>query len=126
MLWSYRTTSRTPTGETPFSLTYGFEVVFPIECGISSARYMCLDENTNWQLLNHNLNTIDELRDKAHLRTTVYQKKVAQHNNKNIKVRIFKVGDWVLRRIFQNTKETGSGKLGPTWEGPYKTTKFVG
>ena len=63
---------------------------------------------------------------KAQLRTAVYQQKVAQYNNKNIIVRTFKQGDWVLHRVFQNTKEEGACKLGPTWEGRYKITKVVG
>ena len=31
VLWAYRTTARTPTGETPFRLTYGTEVVILVE-----------------------------------------------------------------------------------------------
>ena len=38
VLWAYRTTARTPTGETPFRLTYGTKVVIPIEVGMSSIR----------------------------------------------------------------------------------------
>ena len=87
---------------------------------------MWLDEDSNRDLLNHSLDAIDELRDKAYLRTTLYQQKVAQYYNKNIRVRTFKIGDWVLRRVFQNTKEVGAGKLGPNWEGLYKITKIVG
>ena len=30
-LWGYRTTTRTATGQTPFSLVYGSEAVLPIE-----------------------------------------------------------------------------------------------
>ena len=37
-----------------------------------------------------------------------------------------KIVDWVLRRVFQNTKEAGAGKLGPNWDRPYKVTKIVG
>ena len=37
MLWAYRTTAKTSTGETPFSLAYGTEAVIPVECGIPSA-----------------------------------------------------------------------------------------
>ena len=54
------------------------------------------------------------------------KQKVAQHFNKNIRVEKFKEGEWVLRRVFQNTKEEGAGKLGPNWEGPYQITKIVG
>ena len=87
---------------------------------------MWLDEYINRKLLNHNLDAIDKLRDKAHLRSAIYQHKVAQHYNKNIRVRTFKIGDWVLCQVFQNTKEAGASKLGPNWEGPYKITKIVG
>ncbi|KAL5542052.1 hypothetical protein UlMin_009762 [Ulmus minor] len=97
VLWAYRTTAKTSIGETPFSLAYGTEEVIPVKCGIPSVRYMWLDEDSNRELLNHSLDAIDELRDKAHLRTALYQKKVAQHYNKNIRVRTFKIGDWVLR-----------------------------
>ena len=35
-LWGYRTTERTSTNTTPFSLTYGMEAVLPIELEIPS------------------------------------------------------------------------------------------
>ena len=54
---------------------------------------MWLYEETNQELLNHNFDAIDELCDKSHLRTTYYQQKVAQHYNKNIRVRMLKIGD---------------------------------
>jgi hypothetical protein len=38
VLWSYRTTVRTATGETPFALTYGMEAVIPVEVGSPSFR----------------------------------------------------------------------------------------
>ena len=67
VLWAYKTTTRTSTIETPFSLPYGIEVVIPVECGIPSARYMWLDEETNHELLKNNLDAIDKLHAKAHL-----------------------------------------------------------
>ncbi|XP_074378016.1 uncharacterized protein LOC141719537 [Apium graveolens] len=36
VLWSYNTTPRTITGETPFSLVYGCEAMVPVEVGASS------------------------------------------------------------------------------------------
>ena len=62
----------------------------------------------------------------ASLRTAAYHQQVAKYYNKNIQARTFKAGDWVLHRVFQNTKDPGAGKLGPTWEGPYKISKVVG
>ena len=39
-LHGYRTTVRTSTGATPFSLVYGMEVVLPMEVQIPSLRIM--------------------------------------------------------------------------------------
>ena len=113
MLWAYRTTTHTSTGATPFSLSYGTKAVIDVECGIPSARYMWLDEDTNRELLNHDLDGIDEIHDKAYLHIVLYQQQVAQLFNKKIRVRTFKIGDWVLRQVLQNTKEAGAGKLDP-------------
>ena len=38
VLWVYRTTARTPTGETPFKLTYGTEAMILVEIGVSNTR----------------------------------------------------------------------------------------
>ena len=44
---------------------------------------------------------------------------ISKAYNSNIKIRIFKVVDLVLRKSFQNSKEPKDGKLTPKWEGPY-------
>ena len=38
VLWAYRTTTRTPTRETPFKLAFGTEVVIPAKVGVSSLK----------------------------------------------------------------------------------------
>ena len=40
ILWAYRTTMRTPTGETPFKLAYVSEAVIPAEVHIANYRVM--------------------------------------------------------------------------------------
>ena len=47
VLWAYKTTARTPTGETPFSLTYGTEAVIPVEVGLTSLRRKFFNEQIN-------------------------------------------------------------------------------
>jgi hypothetical protein len=47
VLWAYRTTARTPTGETPFRLTFGTEAVIPVEIGLTSWRTNNHDEDSN-------------------------------------------------------------------------------
>uniref|UniRef100_A0A2N9J4R0 Uncharacterized protein n=1 Tax=Fagus sylvatica TaxID=28930 RepID=A0A2N9J4R0_FAGSY len=100
ILWAYRTTARTPTGETPFRLTYGTEAVIPVEI---------------WWT---------KVRDQAEARTRVYQQRMARYYDRRVKHREFKVGDLVLRKVTLATKDPTQGKLGPTWEGPYRVVKF--
>ena len=38
ILWAYRTTLRRSTSENPFSMTYGFEVVIPLETALPTMR----------------------------------------------------------------------------------------
>ena len=35
ILWAYKTTTRTATGETPFRLTFDIEAVIPVEIGLT-------------------------------------------------------------------------------------------
>ncbi|XP_074374760.1 uncharacterized protein LOC141715179 [Apium graveolens] len=53
VLWSYNTTPRTITGETPFSLVYGCEAMVPVEVGAGSFRRDNYDSETNE--FNHHL-----------------------------------------------------------------------
>ena len=36
VLWAYKTTARSTTRETPFSLAYGYEAMVPVELAIGS------------------------------------------------------------------------------------------
>ena len=65
VLWAYRTTTRVPTGETPFKLTFGIEAVIPVEVGLTSFRVKTYKDQKNQQVLNSNLDLIDEVREEA-------------------------------------------------------------
>ena len=62
VLWAYRTTARTPTGETPFRLTYGTEVVIPVEVEVTSVRRGTFNEECNNDELRLNLDYLDKVR----------------------------------------------------------------
>ena len=47
VLWAYKTTARTLTGETPFRLTYGTEAVIPVEVGVTSTKRAAFSEKEN-------------------------------------------------------------------------------
>ena len=87
VLWAYRTTARTPTGETPFRLTYGTEAVIPVEVGVTSIKRGTFYERLNADELRLNLDCLDEVRDNASSKMTEYQKKMAEYYNKRVKLR---------------------------------------
>uniref|UniRef100_A0A2N9FQE6 Integrase catalytic domain-containing protein n=1 Tax=Fagus sylvatica TaxID=28930 RepID=A0A2N9FQE6_FAGSY len=124
VLWAYRTTVRTPTKETPFKLTFGTEAVIPVEIGLTTLRTTFHKEGENEGQLRLNLDLLDETRERAARRIALYQGKMARYYNAKVKLRRFEVGDWVLRKVTQATKDPSQGKLGPNWEGPYKIIQY--
>ena len=61
VLWAYRTTTRTRTGETPFRLAYGSEAVIPIEVGLTSYRVVNHNEGKNDETMRLQLDLVDEV-----------------------------------------------------------------
>ncbi|XP_074300139.1 uncharacterized protein LOC141631354 [Silene latifolia] len=107
------------TGQTPFSLVYGAEAVIPSEVLVPTHRYGCQTVEQNKVEMGRSLDTVDELRESAYIRMTSYKQSVARTYNKNVKIRTLEVGDLVLRRVFENTKNHKEGKFAYKWEGPY-------
>ena len=65
VLWTYQTTSRRSTGETPFAMTYGAKVVIPLETNFPTLRMNSFTPSGNDELLEESLNLIEERREKA-------------------------------------------------------------
>ena len=124
VLWAYRTTARTPIGETLFRLTYGMKAVILVEVGVTSVRRGTFNLRCNDDELRLNLDCLDEVRDNVSSKMTKYQLKMAEYYNKRVKLRRLDIGDLVLRKTTTATKDPTQGKLGPTWEGPYRVTHY--
>ena len=77
VLWAYRTTARTPTGETPFCLAYGSEAVISTEIGLTSYRVGHHDEGRNKEEMCLKLDLLDEvtLQKKSLLARTICPRK---------------------------------------------------
>ena len=61
VLWAYRMTVRTPTGETPFKLAYGSEAVIPAEVHMANHRVMKYQNKGNEEQLCLNLDQTQAL-----------------------------------------------------------------
>ena len=62
VLWTYKTTVRTPIGETFFKLVYESEVVIPAEVHMANHRVMKYQDKDNEEQLCLKLDLIDEVR----------------------------------------------------------------
>ena len=114
VLWAYRTMARTPTGETPFRLTYGTEAVISVEVGVASTKPEVFHEASNDDHLQINLDCLNEVREEESVRVTKYQQRMVDYYNKRVKLRRLDIGDLVLHKVTHATKDFAQGKLDPT------------
>ncbi|WP_271039623.1 reverse transcriptase domain-containing protein [Agrobacterium sp. ST15.13.040] len=119
VLWSYRTTPRRATGETPFSLVFGTEAIIPIEIVQPSIRVQVFDEGGNDLGLRTKLDLVAEHREIAELRRKAFQQRVAAAINLKARPKEIKKGDLVLRKADFAPRRPSHGVLRANWEGPY-------
>ena len=120
VLWAYRMTVRTPTGETPFKLAYGSEAFITVEVHMANHRVMTYQVKDNEEQLRLCHDLIDEVRMDAEHRIVRYKTLMARQHDAMVSPRRFNIGDFVLKRVSLATKNPAQGKLGPNWEEPYK------
>ena len=99
VLWAYRMTVRTLTGESPFKLAYGSEAVIPIEVHMANHRVMKYQYKDNKEQLRLNLDLIDEVWMDAEQRIARYKNLMARQYDAMVKPRCFNIGDLVLKSI---------------------------
>ena len=59
------------------------------------------------------------------VKMALYQQKLRQGYEREVKVRPPSFGDLVLRKVVGIMKNPLWGKLGPNWEGPYRITSVA-
>ncbi|GJW68382.1 reverse transcriptase domain-containing protein [Tanacetum coccineum] len=105
VLWAHRTMIKSSNVDTPFSLTYGTEAVIPAEIGMPTIRTVEVDLVQNNEALEINLDLLEERREEAAIREA--KRDLVYRNN-------------------DASRAEDTGKLGPTWEGPYEVTEALG
>jgi len=126
VLWAYRTTTKTGTGETPFSMVYGAEALIPVEIGEPSTRYDHAMEESNDEEMRVNLDLLEGRREVALIRMATQKQVIERYYNRKARLRFFKIGEFVLKKVFQSAKADNAGKLSPTWERPYRIHDIAG
>ena len=107
-------------------MSYGAEAVIPLEIGFPTLRTNSFTPSNNDGLLEKSLDLIKEHRENAMVQLAYYQHKLKQGYDANVKLRPLTVGDLALRKFLGTTKNLAWGKLGPKWEGPIVSHRWLG
>ena len=109
----------------PFARAFGTEAVAPVEIGLKSPRIELASVELNEEALRLNLDLLDEKRVQVLKRTEDYQRKTARYYDQKVKLKSYKPGDLVLKKLLPVRKDPTHGKLGPNWECPYIMSRMV-
>jgi len=124
-LHGYRTSMRTSIGATPFSLVYKMEAVLPFEVEILSLRILAESrlKETEWaQARFDQLNIIKGKHLAAMSHGHLYQRRMKNAFDKNMRSCRFSEGDLVLKKVSQVLRDN-RGKWASNYEGPFVVKK---
>ena len=76
VLWSYRTTPHSTTGEIPFGMVYGSDAIILVEIGQPSWRIMYPTQE-NEQLLREDFVMVEEIREAARIKELSQKQQVS-------------------------------------------------
>ncbi|GKV36311.1 hypothetical protein SLEP1_g44457 [Rubroshorea leprosula] len=129
LIKAYRTSQRSSTKVTPFSLTYGHDAVLPMELTTRSLR-IAIQNGLNSREYNEAM--IMELEDLEEARLTALdamkaqELKVARAYNKTVKQNNLAEGRLVWKAVLPlGKKDPRYGKWSPNWEGPFQIHKVL-
>lgn len=84
-----------------FHLAFVSEAALPTVAMIPTIKRRCVEDELNNKTLQNKKALIDEMRVGAIESICKYQEDIKARYDKNVKKRIFKPGDWVLKRAIQ-------------------------
>ncbi|XP_045802291.1 uncharacterized protein LOC123895859 [Trifolium pratense] len=116
-------------GSTPFRLTYGHDVVLPVEVMMQSIRVqrqLELPTDHYWNLLLDELIDVDEERLQAFDVLVRQKERIVKAYNKKVKPKTFNLGDLVWKVLLpMDRRDRVFGKWSPNWEGPFKISQIL-
>jgi transposase InsO family protein len=121
ILWTYRTTCKKLTMQTPFKLVYGLEVVVLMEYLVPSLRIVAFTEMDDTSVVQERLMQLVKLEEDkfiAGFHQQVQKERENVYHDRHIKKKAFKQGDLVLVYDMKFMKHLG--KFRTHWLGPYE------
>lgn len=125
VLWAYRTTYKTTTGQTPNKLAFGIEVVIPAELIWLTTRIKNFDVKDNEKAMWLEQENLNKIRETICMREEKYKRNIKKYYNFKVKEKNLAEGDLVLKNAQLTNKKQYKGKLAPNWEGPYVISKVI-
>jgi hypothetical protein len=125
VLWAYRSSPKTATGFTPFSLVYGTDTIFPTELVVPNPRVMQgseleVDANMCDETRMTDLEGLDEAKELTKARSQRNYQKMANVYSKALRVRVFEEGQMILKATeFVRRSLPSPYKFSPNWDRPY-------
>jgi len=126
VLWGYHCTPQSSTKETPYRLTYGTDVMIPVELGEASWRREHFDEQSNNDNLRADLDMVQEVLEEARIRAKAAKLRAARRYNTRVRRRTFQKEDLVWRKVGEARRERQEGKFAANWDGPYRVIDAFG
>ena len=99
---------------------YGAEAVLPSDLLHNAPRVELFSEEEAEQAWQDVVDLLEEGREMALIRSTIYQQDLRRFHARNMRGRAFQEGDLVLRVDQQKPH-----KLAPSWEGPFVVTRVL-
>jgi transposase InsO family protein len=118
--WENRTSPSRATGETPFFMVYGAEVILPLKVTMGSLHIQAYDEATYDQLRCEDIDLVDERRWQSAIKNVRYHQSLKHYQEWFVHSTELQVDDLVLRWVL--TRE-GANKISPDREGPFYVTQ---
>ena len=126
VLWAYRTTCNKLTGQTPFKLAYGKEVVMPMEYIVPSLKIAALTDLADEEIVEERLLHLLELEEDrfvAGFHQQVQKNREKAWHDRHIKSKAIKEGDLVL--MYDSKFARFPGKFHMHWLGPYQVKHVI-
>ena len=101
---------------------YGAEAVLPTDITHDSPRVTLYTEAEAIEAREDDVDLLEEARELAASRSTIYQQNFRRYHNRKVCPRVFREGDLILRLV-QRTSNVH--KLSPPWEGPFIISKSL-
>lgn len=103
-----------------YNLTYGIDVMLPIEVGEPTLHRDLNDLQINNECVRIELGLLNELRDKTKIREKACKQRLTRHYNAKVKLRSFRQGHLIWRMRNEARTCFADNKLTSNWEGSFR------